>query len=133
MIVVDASVTLAWCFLDENDDEARRALDRVVREGAVAPAHWPLEVANGLRSAKRRGRIDDEGIGRAGRLLNDLGIEIAPVELSTALGTLETADAYDLSAYDALYLDLAWIRALPLATIDTPLSAACRRHGVEFA
>lgn len=134
MIVVDASVTLAWCLADENGDYAERILDRVVRESAVAPAHWPLEVANGLRSAERRGRIDADGVARVSQLLNGLDIEIVPVELSTAIGTVvDTARTHELSAYDAVYLDLARVRGVPLATIDGPLRAACADAGVELA
>lgn len=133
MIVVDASVALAWCLADEADEYAERTLERVVGEGAAAPAHWPIEVANGLLAAERRGRIDEADLARVSKLLNDLGIEIVPVELTTALSVLETARAHDLSAYDAAYLDLAAFRGLPLATLDRPLVTACRNAGVELA
>jgi predicted nucleic acid-binding protein len=134
VIVVDASVALAWCFRDEQDDYADRILDRVVADGAMAPAHWPLEVANGIRSAERRGRIRREELSGVRQLLDALGIEIAPVELSTAMGTvLETAAAHDLSAYDAAYLDLAMVRDVPLATLDARLRDASHAAGAIVA
>lgn len=134
MIIADASVTLAWCLADESDDYAERMLDRVAQEGALAPAHWPLEVANGLRSAERRGRLAEAEVKRVRQLLDGLGIEIVPVELSTATGTvLDTAREHGLSAYDAAYLDLALFRDLPLATISEALRAACGRAGVRLA
>jgi predicted nucleic acid-binding protein len=133
VIIVDASIALAWCLGDEADDYAERMLDRVARETAVAPAHWPIEVANGLRSAERRGRLSTDELPRVGKLLNDLGVEIVPVELNTAFWALDTARTHDLSAYDAVYLDLALSRGLPLATLDGPLAAACRKAGVELA
>lgn len=134
MIIVDASVTLAWCLADEADEYAERMLDRVVQEGASAPAHWPLEVANGLRSAERRGRLAEGDVTRARQLLADLGIEVVPIELSTATGTvLETAREYRLSAYDAAYLDLALFRSVALATIDEPLKLACQQAGLQVA
>ncbi|MGH2406756.1 MAG: type II toxin-antitoxin system VapC family toxin [Candidatus Limnocylindrales bacterium] len=133
MIVVDASIALAWCFANEQDEYADRILDRVIRESAIAPAHWPLEVANGLRTAERCGRIADADVSRASRLLNDLGVEIVPVELSTATGSvLDVARDHDLTTYDAVYLDLASFRGLSLATIDGALAAACRRAGVDL-
>jgi len=133
VIVVDASVALAWCLGDEADEYAEHILDRVVREKAIAPAHWPVEVANGLLTAERRGRISSNELPRLVKLLSDLGVDVVPVELTTALGTLETARTHDLSAYDAVYLDLALFRDLPLATLDGPLAAACRNAGVELA
>lgn len=133
MIIIDASVALAWCLSDEADDYSERVLDRVAREGAAAPAHWPLEVANGLRSAERRGRLSEAAIAQARQLLSRLGIEVVPVELSTAAGTvLDTARQHGLSAYDAAYLDLASFRALPLATIDEQLRHACEEAGVSL-
>ena len=133
MIVVDASVTLAWCFGDEESSYANAVLDRVVNEGATAPAHWPLEVANALIAAERRSRIDEEGIADASRLLDRLGIEIVPVELMTATwSVLDTARAHALSAYDAAYLDLARFRGIPLATLDEKLRGACRSTSVDL-
>ena len=132
MFVIDASVTLAWCFEDESSAEADRALARLEQEKALAPAHWPLEVANALRTAERRGRMDASELPRLRALLAALPVEVAPVELTTAIGgVLEAARTYDLTAYDAVYLELAAIRGLPLATADERLRAACVRAGVE--
>ena len=64
MFVIDASVTLAWCFEDEASGDADAVLDRLDREAALAPAHWPLEVANALRTAERRGRLNATLFGR---------------------------------------------------------------------
>jgi len=133
MFVIDASVALAWCFVDEASGDADDALGRLERETALAPAHWPLEVANALRTAERRGRLDATDLPRLRALLAALPVEIAPVELTTAVGgVLEAARTYDLSAYDAAYLDLAAARAIPLATIDGRLRAASARAGVEL-
>ena len=132
MFVIDASVTLGWCFEDESSAEADRVLARLEREEALAPAHWPLEVANALRTAERRGRMDAAELPRLRALLAALPVEVAPVELTTATGgVLVAARTYDLTAYDAAYLDLAAIRGLPLATVDARLRAACARAGVD--
>ena len=131
--VVDASVAMAWCFDDESSPVADAALERLQHEVAVAPAHWPLEVANALRTAERIGRLSASDITRLTRLLSALPVEIVPVEVPTALfGVLEVAREQDLTAYDAAYLDLSYIRDLPLATIDDRLRAACGRAGVRL-
>jgi len=132
MFVIDASVTLAWCFEDESSVDADRVLARLEQEEALAPAHWPLEIANALRTAERRGRMETSELPRLRVLLAALPVEVAPVELTTATGgILEAARTYDLTAYDAAYLELAAIRGLPLATVDERLRAACARAGVE--
>jgi predicted nucleic acid-binding protein len=134
MFVIDASITLALCFADEGGPAAERVLERLERETAVAPAHWPLEIANALRTAERRGRLQTVELPRLRGLLAGLPVEIAPVELTTATGdVLETARTFDLSVYDAAYLALAAFRGLPLATNDERLRGACVRAGVELA
>ena len=45
---------------------------------------------------------------------------------------LTTARAYQLSAYDSVYLDLALRARLPLATLDVALGKAAGKAGVEL-
>jgi predicted nucleic acid-binding protein len=132
MFVVDASIVLAWCLDDETSDLADSAVERLLAEGGVAPAHWPLEVANGLRAAERRGRIDEPALRRLRPRLTQLPVDIAPIELSTTLGIIESSRTHDLSVYDAAYLDLADARGLGLATVDGQLAEACRAAGIPL-
>ena len=132
MFVVDASIVLAWCLDDETSELADSAIERLLAEGGVAPAHWPLEVANGLRAAERRGRIDEPSLRRLRPRLTQLPVDIAPVEFSTALSLIESSGKHDLSVYDAAYLDLAEFRALGLATIDARLAEACKVAGIAL-
>lgn len=133
MIVIDASVALAWCLKDEASDFADGVLERVIADGASAPAHWPIEVANGIRSAERRGRIEAGEIAHVSQMLDQLGIEVVPAELTTAMwSVLDIARTYDLSAYDAAYLGLARFRGVALATLDDRLRRACTSAGVQL-
>lgn len=130
MFVVDASITLAWCFEDETTSQTELVLERLVREGGIAPAHWALEVANGLRFAASSGRVDEAAIVRARDIVRQLPVEVRPVETSTALFLIEPAREHDLTAYDAAYLGLAQVLDLGVATLDQRLAAACRTVGV---
>lgn len=132
MFVVDASVVIAWCLEDESSEAADAAVERLMAEGGIAPAHWPIEIASALRSAERRGRLDEASIGDLRPRLTALPIEILPVEFSTALNVIDTARRHDLSVYDASYLDLADIRGLGLATVDARLAEACRLTGIPL-
>jgi prevent-host-death family protein len=133
MFVVDASVALAWCPADESSELAGRALDRLEQDEALAPAIWPLEVANGLRTAERRGRLDLADMAHVRELLVSLPIEVASVPLDVALGEVtELARQLDLTAYDAAYLALAARHGVALATVDARLRRACERAGVEL-
>jgi len=133
MFVLDASVTLAWCFADEASALADRVLDRLERDEALAPAIWPLEVANGLRTAERRGRLDLADLAHVRDLLTALPVQVESVLLDAALGEVtELARELDLTAYDAAYLALAARRGIALATVDDRLRRACEEAGVEL-
>ena len=131
--VLDASITLAWCFVDQSSEMADRVLGQLEGEEALAPAIWPLEVANGLRAAERRGRLDLADLAQVRELLTALPVEVERVTLDTALGEVaEFARQLDLTAYDAAYLALAARRGIPLATADDRLRRACEQAGVEL-
>ncbi len=133
MFVVDASVTLAWCFDDEASGTADQALGRLEHEEAIAPAIWPLEVANGLRTAERRGRLAFADMPRVRDLLLSLPVQVESVDLRLALGEVtEIARSLELTAYDAAYLALAARRGLALATVDDRLRRAAAASGVSL-
>jgi predicted nucleic acid-binding protein len=133
VFVVDASVALAWCFDDEASGTADEVLDRLEHDEAIAPAMWPLEVANGLRTAERRGRLDLADVARVRDLLQSLPIEVEVVDLRLALGEVtEIARSLELTAYDAAYLALAARRGLALASVDDRLRRAATTAGVPL-
>ena len=55
--VLDCSVTMAWIFPDEATDATDRLRDTLVETRAFVPGLWPIETANALLVATRRGRI----------------------------------------------------------------------------
>jgi len=130
--VLDASVALAWCFEDEDDDYAEDVLKTLRRRDAVVASHWGLEVCNGLLTAERRGRITAPEVARVVRLIMALPIAVDPVERSRALTTtFRLSRTGKLSSYDGAYLDLAVRLGLPLATLDRELRRAAEAEGVE--
>ncbi len=52
--VLDASIALSWCFLDESDKISTDLLERLESEPAFVPAIWPLELGNALLTAERK-------------------------------------------------------------------------------
>jgi predicted nucleic acid-binding protein len=90
-------------------------------------------MANALRTAERRGRINPATAIRARQLLLALPIAVEPVSLADALADVtEMSFRHDLSSYGAAYLALAARRGLPLATVDMRLREACQRAGIEL-
>jgi predicted nucleic acid-binding protein len=131
--VLDASMALAWCLDDEADARADAVLARIGSEDAITSAVWPLEVANGLRSAERRGRIDEGELPAARQLLVALPIQVEELPLARALAdVLPLARALAISAYDASYVDLALRHGVPLATLDEQLTRAAAAAGARL-
>jgi len=131
--VLDASITLAWCFKDRATPLAEGALERLVDEQALVPELWPFEVANVLVLAERRGRISQAQAYRFVQLLGRLPISVEELGRETILGRVLTlAQTSGLTAYDAAYLALAAEAGVPLATTDEPLRQAALRVGVEL-
>lgn len=130
--VLDCSLTMAWVFADEATETTDRLLDALTDGRAFVPALWPVEVANVLLVATRRGRISETDWPRIRRNLDALPIRIDPASISHIWhGVLDVALAHDLSVYDAMYLELAIRMRLPLATLDGALAAAGRTSGLE--
>ncbi len=132
-IVLDASMTLAWLFEDEQTDQVLATINHVYMGGASVPPLWRYEVANGLQMAIRRQRITPDYRTRCLDKIDELPITIDPDGLSEIWSTtIKLADLYRLTVYAAAYLELAQRRRLPLATLDAALSKAARESGVDL-
>ncbi len=128
--VLDASVTAAWCFPDEQSIVADAAMQRLLDDEALAPSLWPLEIRNILIVNERRGRIDTAD---ADAFLRDLdGLPIRVRHDADLRGIFSLARKHQLTAYDAAYLDLALRTSAALATLDESLARAARAEGVQL-
>ena len=128
MFVLDASVAACWLLDDEDDADASAALERLGREDALVPQLWHVEIRNCLLVALRRQRLSDADL--AERLQALAGL---PVRTDTDLdpqSSFDLAHKHGLSVYDALYLNLAQRRGIPLATLDKALRRAATAEGV---
>lgn len=133
MLVLDASVSLAWA-LDDEQDLGQELLEQLTAtDTAIVPAHWILEVTNGLRLAVRRRRLET---GDPPQVLARIRQQPIQVDMETAVrGWHEIpllADSYGLTTYDAAYLELAMRLDAPLATLDQDLARAARAAKVTL-
>ena len=128
-LVIDASIANTWVFEDESHPRADAALAEVLNRGGLVTRHWHLEVRNALVVGERRGRIT-QGESRRGLLyLSGLPLQTdANADLDAAF---DMARLYDLSMYDAMYLELAVRDGLTLATLDRGLERAASTAGVD--
>jgi len=132
-IVVDASVTLSWCFPDEQTPLSLQVLDRLnAGEEALVPAFWPVEVLNSLLVGEKRGRISAEQTGAFLRNLAGLKPTIDHASLEQVFGTVQMlCRDHGLTPYDALYVELAQRSKWPLATLDQSQKDAANALNID--
>lgn len=131
--VLDCSVAISWCLVDENNPTANAILAMMPDAEAFVPGIWSLEIANVLLVAERRNRMTTDQSSEAITLLQSLLIQVDTATDANALGaTLTLGRQEGLAAYDAAYLELALRLGLPLATIDQRLALAATRCGVDL-
>jgi predicted nucleic acid-binding protein len=129
--VLDCSVAISWCLVDENDNYANEVLKLMSNAKAFVPGIWSLEIANTLLVAERRNRLKKNQSDLAIILLQSLNISVDNLTAKQALNrTLKLGRIYNLASYDAAYLELAIRLGLPLATLDIKLSQAAQSSGV---
>jgi predicted nucleic acid-binding protein len=132
--VLDASVALAWVLDNPIPDYAARVRQAILSgERALVPTLWHLEIANGLVTAERRRDLSNADVEAA---LEEIQItagqaidtDESPVRVHEAF---VSARSHQLTAYDAVYLELALRERLPLATLAKGLRAAATKAGIR--
>ena len=129
--VLDNSVTMRWCFEETSNAYAEDVLERMAAgEAAIVPVLWRYELGAVLAKAERKGTVTAQKAAdfvAATRFLNITidhdGIDQVQTEV------YRLAVAWRLTGYDAVYLELALRKNLPLATLDQELAQACHAAG----
>ena len=128
--VLDASVTASWFLPDEDDRDALEAWDRSATEEVWVPLHWWFEVRNTMLMGERRGRISEALTAHSLNRLSLLPIMIVARPDETEV--LDLARRHHLTFHDAVYLELAGRKRVPLATLDSDLIAAARAERIPL-
>ncbi len=133
--VLDNSVTMRWFFGDGKPQElvyAGKVLDTMKQDNAFVPLTWGLEVANVLARAEAKGLVKEARSDAFLEMLKGVDINVDTATFEQALSdTLHLARRYNLSSYDASYLELALRLGMPMATLDEDLKKAAKKAGVK--
>jgi predicted nucleic acid-binding protein len=125
-IVVDASIALKWV-IEEDDSPAAR--DLLSNETLIAPDLLLIECANVLWVKARRSQLTREAA-----TLALAAIDSVPIRIAFARDHVSAAQtiAFELgqSAYDSLYLALAFAERATLVTADEAFAKAALAHPV---
>ena len=96
------------------------------------PALWHVEMANGLVMAERHGTLTATDIDATLVRMEALVLHAIEtvVDVVPARQNLMTARISGLTAYDAVYLNLARQEHIPIASLDRRLNEAAKRGNV---
>jgi len=127
-------VALCWYFEDQKTPYTESVLERVaLGDEILVPAVWSLEMVNSLAIAVRQKGITSVQLETFVADFKDLPVEVDLAGVARAFSSiLRISRQYQLSSYDAAYLDLALFQGLPLATLDKNLRSAAKSSGAEL-
>ena len=126
-VVVDASMAASWLLPDERSDETDDVLNDIQAGELLVPSIFWHEIRSILLMAERRGRTRPDQTSSLLARLDLLDLEDAGHGQDGRV--LALARTHQLSAYDAVYLDLATSLHASIATLDKRLAAAAQRAG----
>lgn len=129
-VVVDASFVLRYVLHTEAKRPHAAGLKLLQHVELIVPALWNAEIANALVQAERRGAPPAK-VGQALIVISALNAAVDATAIDVNRN-LELARAYGLSAYDALYFELALRRKAALATYDDAMIAAAPMAGIRL-
>ena len=129
-IVIDASITMAWCVRDrEGTAQADAVMERASSETIIVPGlFWP-EMRNVLVVAERIQRIEANVAERHMERLRTL--RFVTDDGQEDRQTVALARRHGLSGYDAAYLETAKRRGAKLATLDKKLATAATEEDIS--
>ena len=127
--VLDNSVVSGWILNDQNCAYCESIAMRLQAVRAIAPPLLQLEYTNVMRTACKRQKMIAAQAHQIVAMLAELPIDIDNASLHPSQ-VLDLALRYDLTSYDAVYLDLALRRGVPIATRDQALANAAMVAGV---
>ena len=134
--VLDNSVAMRWLLESNkiaNQEYAEKVLKSLTVNGAFVPSLWHLEATNVLLGAEKREEITIGEVEGFISQLENLPIQVDPLTAHQSFSrTLALGRAYNLSSYDAAYLELAIREGMPLASLDKNLIKAAKKSEVDI-
>jgi predicted nucleic acid-binding protein len=123
--VVDNSVVLSWFYPRQATEYTERLLTLSDSAQVHAAFIWPAEITNAALTLVKRRLIKETDADALLDSVFSFGLKTATPPLDYRR-LFELAREFDLTTYDAAYLELADRLAVPLATRDEALLKAAR-------
>lgn len=137
--VLGNSVAMRWLYRSDkaSDQSYAEAVLESMRPSAanavLMPLLWYIEAVSVTVVVAKRGEVSDSEVEHFISFLGRLNHKKDLAAADHAFGAIiRLAQKYNLTGYDATYLELAIRKNLPLATLDQNLRKAAKRAGVEL-
>ena len=129
--ILDASLAIAWFVSDPQDGPTAMGKRSLFDERvALVPTIWRAEIVNFVARQHMKGQIN---AAQAAEILHQIvQLPMGVVDDPTPAELLALSTRFQLTAYDALYLQAAMVSGEPLATLDAGLARAADLAGVEL-
>jgi predicted nucleic acid-binding protein len=131
--VFDSSFIVALIIPDEKNPKADKIHKALVESDEIyTPQLLWYEVANIFKNLLRRKRYTSEEVTHFFPLLHAVRLT---TDFETGIGYAkkiwDLCNVYNLTSYDAAYLELAERKKAVLCTLDRNLKSAAKKHGVK--
>ena len=131
--ILDCSYCASLFLPDEKSENIKKSFLKIEDSDEVyIPLLWWYEMSNVLTTAVKRNRLKHNDVLNINKLLSSFNFitdSIYGSEYTEKL--LELTQIYNLSAYDAAYLELAIRKQGSIGTLDKDLNAACIKAGLK--
>jgi predicted nucleic acid-binding protein len=133
LIVIDASVMVAWLLNEPGKLSAPILTELLAQHEVVVPTHWTSEIGNALVTNRRRNRIPSDDLDRIIEELSRFQISPEPPLTSEEFATtVSFALENGLTFYDAAYVKLAISTESILATLDDSMRRVALQFGIAL-
>lgn len=121
LIVIDASVAIKWYIAEPDSLKAKIWYNRIQTGKilAVIPDYFYLECCNVFL---KRYRIAQEECKAVLRDIEQLGLEVVPLSILKMSQVITLSSKYNITMYDAVYLEVARIAEAKVVTADEILA-----------
>ncbi len=132
--ILDCSFCVSLFLPDEESGRTKQLFDKINEEDEVyIPLLWWYETANVLSAAIKRKRLKYNDVLHINSLLASFNfITDSQYGIDYSEKLLELTQLYNLSSYDAAYLELSVRKRGVLGTLDKELKKACVDAGVAI-
>jgi predicted nucleic acid-binding protein len=124
---------IEWLLGEQNEPTPLHLPQLLAGDKIMVPSHWPIEVANVLRTQMRFRNITPVDLSEILERLDQLNVTIEPPISSDEIGPRAIfSHTHDLTSYDGSYVQLAFQRRMTLATLDKAMGSASSRLNIPL-